>query len=57
VLAAHCLQRWALILAAFDYDIQFVTSRQNAIADALSCLLLTDVEMSEETHSVLSKSC
>ena len=35
-LAAQQLQRWALILAAFDYDIQFVSSKQNAVADALS---------------------
>ena len=48
VLAAHRLQRWALILAAFDYDIQFVTSRQNAVADALSRLPLTNVDMGEE---------
>ena len=38
VLATHRLQRWALILAVFDYDIQFVTSQQNAIGDALSRL-------------------
>ena len=47
VLAAH-LQRWALILAAFDYDIQFVTSKQNAVADALSRLPMTNADTGEE---------
>ena len=48
MLAAHRLHRWALILAAFDYDIQFVTSRQNVVADALPRLPLTNADMSEE---------
>ena len=34
-------------LAAFDYDIQFVTSKQNAVADALSCLPLLTVEATD----------
>ena len=33
VQAAHCLQRWALIWAAFDYDIQFGVSKLNAVAE------------------------
>ena len=40
-LAAQRLQRRALMLSAFDYDIQFVTSKQNPVADALSRLPLT----------------
>ena len=41
-LAAMRLQRWAItgILAAFNYSIKFVPSKQNAVADALSCLPL-----------------
>ena len=39
-LAAMRLQRWAIILAAFNYSIKFVPSEQNAVADALSRLLL-----------------
>jgi len=39
-LAAMRLQQWAVILAAFNYSIKFVPSKQNAVADALSCLLL-----------------
>ena len=34
------LQRWAIILAAFNYSIKFVPSKQNAVADALSRLPL-----------------
>ena len=37
----------ALILSAFDYDIQFVTSKQNAVADALSRLPLTITDSTE----------
>ena len=47
-LAAQRLQRWALILAAFDYDIQFVPSKQNAVADALSRLPLSSVGATDE---------
>ena len=39
-LAAMRLQRWAIVLLAFDYDIRFVPSKQNAVADALSRLPL-----------------
>lgn len=35
------LQRWAIILAAFNYSIKFVPSKQNAVADALSRLPLS----------------
>ena len=38
-LAAMCLQRWAIILAAFSYSIKFVPSKHNVVADALSRLL------------------
>ena len=39
-LAVMRLQRWAIILSAFDYSIRFVPSKQNAVADALSRLPL-----------------
>ena len=42
-LAAMRLQRWAIILSAFDYSIRFVPSKQNAVADALSRLPLPSV--------------
>jgi len=40
-LAASRIQRWALILAGYQYDIQFKTSKQNANADVLSRLPLS----------------
>ena len=49
-LAAMRLQRWAIILAAFDYDIRFVPSKQNAVADALSRLHLSSTAGGE--HAV-----
>ena len=39
-LAAMRLQRWAIMLAAFNYSIKFVPSKENAVADALSRLPL-----------------
>ena len=47
-LAAQQLQRWALILAAFDYDIQFVSAKQNAVADTLSRLPLSSIGATDE---------
>ena len=38
VLAASRLQRWAILLSGYDYDIQFRTSKQNANVDCLSRL-------------------
>lgn len=40
VTAASRLQRYAIKLAAYDYDIEFVTSTKNCFADALSRLPL-----------------
>lgn len=40
VTAASRLQRYAVKLAAYDYDIAFVRSEQNSVADALSRLPL-----------------
>lgn len=42
VLAAQRLQRWALILAAFDFSIQYIPSKKNIFADALSRLPVSD---------------
>ena len=39
--SAH-IQRWALTLSAYDYDIVFRPGRQHANADVLSRLLLPD---------------
>ena len=39
-LAAQRLQRWAITLSAFNYDLKFIPSKENATADALSRLPL-----------------
>ena len=50
-LAAQRLQRWAIILSAFKYDLKFIPSKENAVADALSRipLLVTGKISKEET--------
>ncbi|XP_038072087.1 uncharacterized protein K02A2.6-like [Patiria miniata] len=47
-LAAQRLQRWAVMLSAFDYDLQFIPSSQNVLADALSRLPLPTMEEDDE---------
>ena len=42
-LAAARMQRWALILAGYDYDIRYRSSSDNAVADLLSRLPVHDV--------------
>jgi len=39
-MAAARLQRWALLLGGYDYDIEFRRSKENAIADCMSRLPL-----------------
>ena len=51
-LAAQRLQRWAIILSAFSYDIKYVTSQQNAVADALSRLPLPHSSRDEEVFRI-----
>jgi len=46
-LAAMFLQRWAIILSAFNYSIKFVPSKQKAVADALSRLPLPSTACGE----------
>ena len=37
-LAAQRLQRWAIMLSAFNYQLKYITSEENVLADALSRL-------------------
>ncbi|KAL5475687.1 hypothetical protein EMCRGX_G006136 [Ephydatia muelleri] len=51
-MAANRLQRWALTLCAFDYDIQYVKGKENILADPLSRLpLKSAVAQAEEQSS------
>ena len=46
-LAAQRLQRWAITLAGFDYDLKYIPSKENCFADALSRLPLPETGSSE----------
>jgi len=52
-LAAARMQRWALILAAYHYDIKFRSSQANANADAMSRLPCTSTNETGECPSLL----
>lgn len=43
-MAASRMQRWAVLLSQYDYSIEYLTSKQNAVADALSRLPHEDSE-------------
>ena len=40
-MAANRLQRWAVTLSAFNYDLQYVQGKDNVVADSLSRLPIT----------------
>lgn len=42
VLTASCLQRWAIQLSAYQYDIEYRASKDHANADALSTIATKD---------------
>lgn len=45
-MAANRLQRWAIILSTFDYELQYVQGKQNVIADPLSHMPLRQYTIS-----------
>ncbi|KAJ8018701.1 hypothetical protein HOLleu_43163 [Holothuria leucospilota] len=49
VLAASRLQRWAILLSGYEFDIKYRTSKQNANVDCLSRLPIGDVNASKTT--------
>ena len=49
---ASRLQRWAIQLSAFNYDIKYRTSKDNTIADALSRLPLKEDKMKDDMFSL-----
>lgn len=52
--AASRLQRWAARLAAYDFTIKYITSKQNGPADALSRLPLAQERRPTESMSYVS---
>lgn len=49
-MAASCLQRWAMILSSYDYEVKYQPSARHGNADGLSRLPLQD-EPSEQLES------
>nr|XP_054759405.1 uncharacterized protein K02A2.6-like [Lytechinus pictus] len=43
-MAASRMQRWAILLSQYDYNIEYLSSKENAVADALSRLPHEDSE-------------
>ena len=50
--AAARLQRWALLLAAYNYDIEFRSTKEHGSVDALSRLPLQDSLMKKNKKTV-----
>ena len=51
-LAAARLQRWAVLLSTFKYDIQFKSTKAHGNADGLSCLPIPKVTQEGATQEV-----
>ena len=52
IMAAHRLQRWAIILAAYTYEIQYKPTAKHGNADTLSGLPIADDKQFERDHSL-----
>ncbi|KAK3745704.1 hypothetical protein QZH41_007913 [Actinostola sp. cb2023] len=48
-LAAARIKRWALILSAYRYQVEYITSKENACADYLSRAPILDLPTQDET--------
>ena len=48
-LAASRIKRWALILAAYRYNVEYITSKDNVCADYLSRASISDLPSQDET--------
>jgi len=47
-MTANHLQRWAIILSAYDYAVKYQPSAQHGNADGLSCLPLPEVQPTQD---------
>ena len=56
-LATARIQRWCLILAAYQYEIEYRKSAEHANADALSRLVRVSLEEQEDKEEVYFISC
>ena len=54
LLVVACLQRWALILSAYNYDVEFQPTQQPINANKLSRLLLQQLQDSQIEESEVS---
>ncbi|CAG9135828.1 unnamed protein product [Plutella xylostella] len=53
-MAASRLQRWAVILSAYDYKIKCISSKQNCVADSLSRIPVVEDIKHSRTESYLN---
>jgi len=50
-MASSCLQRWAIILSAYDYKVKYQPSAQHGNADGLSRLSLQEKPQDQDDSS------
>ena len=56
-MAAARIQRWALFLNAYDYDIEYIEGKKNATADVLSRLPLSKTKTTGVEHDAVTVMC
>ena len=53
--AAACMQRWAIFLSAYNYNIEFKGTKTHANADSLSRLPIEDEDLGSEMAATMFK--
>ena len=54
-MAAACMQRWAIFLSAYNYNIEFKGTKMHANADSLSRLPIEDEDLGSEMAAAMFK--